>query len=45
MIETDDRLAVDDCDRRALKALIEQFLQIRFIRADIFLDKLNALLR
>ncbi len=45
LIETDHRLAVNNRDRRALKALIEQFLQSRFIRADIFLDKLNALLR
>ena len=45
LIETDHRLAIDDRYRRALKALIEQFLQSRFIRAHIFLDKLNALLR
>ena len=45
LVKTDHRLAVNDCDRRALKALIEQFLQSRFIRAHVFLDKLNALLR
>jgi hypothetical protein len=45
LIETDHRLPIDERHRYALKAGGEQFFQRRFIRADVFLDKFNALLR
>ena len=45
LIETDHRLAVDQSHRRALETRVKQFLQRGFVRPNVFLDKLNALLR
>ena len=45
LVETDNRLAIDDRYRRALKPLIDQLFHRHLIGADIFLDELNALLR
>ena len=45
LVKSDNRLAVDDCHRRALKTLVQKFLQRGLIGADIFLDEHNALLR
>ena len=45
LIEADNRLAVDDRYRRALKAEIDQLFQRRLVRADVFLHELHALLR
>ncbi len=45
LVESDHRLTVNDRHRRALKPLVEQFLQRRFIGADIFLYELDPFLR
>jgi hypothetical protein len=45
LIETDYRLSVDDGYRGALKTLIKQFFQGRFVGANILFHELNALLR
>jgi len=45
LIEAHHRLAVDDRHRCALETQIEQLLQRRFVGANIFFDKLHALLR
>ncbi len=45
LIEADHGLPVDNRYRRALKTLIEQLFQRRFVGANIFLHELNALLR
>jgi UDP-glucose 4-epimerase len=45
LVEADHRLAVNNCDRRALKTEIDQFFQGRLICANVFFDELNALLR
>jgi len=45
LIEADHRLTINDRHRRALKALIEQFLQSGLVGAHIFFDKIDAFLR
>ena len=45
LIESDHRLTVDQSHRRALKPGVEQFFERGLIRADIFFNENNALLR